>query len=71
MKGHRVEYIPGWDCHGLPIEMKALEGLKRDDVKAMDPMEAAIIDISAHAPSTSATTHVRCGRCDVVRANMP
>lgn len=20
MTGHRVDYIPGWDCHGLPIE---------------------------------------------------
>ena len=24
-QGRRVEYIPGWDCHGLPIELKALE----------------------------------------------
>ena len=23
MKGHRVHYRPGWDCHGLPIELKA------------------------------------------------
>lgn len=22
--GRRVTYIPGWDCHGLPIELKAL-----------------------------------------------
>jgi len=21
--GQRVNYIPGWDCHGLPIELKA------------------------------------------------
>ena len=38
MTGHRIEYVPGWDCHGLPIEMKALEGLK-GDVRAMEPME--------------------------------
>jgi isoleucyl-tRNA synthetase len=25
--GHRVHYIPGWDCHGLPIEQKALKSL--------------------------------------------
>lgn len=25
MKRRRVSYIPGWDCHGLPIELKALE----------------------------------------------
>ena len=24
-RGKRVEYIPGWDCHGLPIEIKALQ----------------------------------------------
>lgn len=23
MKGQRVHYVPGWDCHGLPIELKA------------------------------------------------
>ncbi|KAL8921699.1 MAG: hypothetical protein Q9208_005628 [Pyrenodesmia sp. 3 TL-2023] len=22
--GKRVDYVPGWDCHGLPIEVKAL-----------------------------------------------
>jgi isoleucyl-tRNA synthetase len=24
-QGKRVSYVPGWDCHGLPIELKALE----------------------------------------------
>jgi isoleucyl-tRNA synthetase len=23
--GRRVVYVPGWDCHGLPIEIKALD----------------------------------------------
>jgi isoleucyl-tRNA synthetase len=23
-QGRRVRYLPGWDCHGLPIELKAL-----------------------------------------------
>ncbi|TGJ82426.1 hypothetical protein E0Z10_g6342 [Xylaria hypoxylon] len=27
-QGKRVDYIPGWDCHGLPIELKALENTK-------------------------------------------
>jgi isoleucyl-tRNA synthetase len=27
MTGHRAEYIPGWDCHGLPIEQKVLQKL--------------------------------------------
>ena len=24
-EGTRVDWVPGWDCHGLPIEMKALQ----------------------------------------------
>ena len=24
LQGHRVHYVSGWDCHGLPIELKAL-----------------------------------------------
>lgn len=24
-KGNRIEFVPGWDCHGLPIELKALQ----------------------------------------------
>ncbi|KAI6006964.1 tRNA synthetases class I-domain-containing protein [Pisolithus albus] len=28
--GDRVHYVPGWDCHGLPIENKALQDVKGD-----------------------------------------
>ncbi|KAI9877561.1 MAG: isoleucine-tRNA ligase [Pleopsidium flavum] len=24
-RGKRVDFVPGWDCHGLPIELKALQ----------------------------------------------
>ncbi|KAM9842397.1 isoleucine--tRNA ligase, mitochondrial isoform 2-T2 [Aulostomus maculatus] len=24
LRGRQVHYIPGWDCHGMPIELKAL-----------------------------------------------
>ncbi|KAJ7039834.1 tRNA synthetases class I-domain-containing protein [Mycena alexandri] len=30
LRGRRVQYIPGWDCHGLPIENKALHELGED-----------------------------------------
>ncbi|KAJ3729726.1 isoleucyl-tRNA synthetase [Lentinula raphanica] len=30
LKGRKVHYIPGWDCHGLPIENKALQELGED-----------------------------------------
>eukprot|EP00644_Phytophthora_capsici_P013267 jgi/Phyca11/560976/estExt2_Genewise1.C_PHYCAscaffold_51085 len=28
LRGRRVQYVPGWDCHGLPIEHKALSLLQ-------------------------------------------
>ncbi|MCJ1279072.1 isoleucine-tRNA ligase [Puttea exsequens] len=34
-EGRRVEWLPGWDCHGLPIELKALhehEGKSKDAI---------------------------------------
>ncbi|KAJ4468812.1 tRNA synthetases class I-domain-containing protein [Lentinula aciculospora] len=30
LKGRKVHYIPGWDCHGLPIENKTLQELGKD-----------------------------------------
>ncbi|KAI9508081.1 isoleucyl-tRNA synthetase [Russula earlei] len=37
--GHRVHYLPGWDCHGLPIENKALKTVHVDDHRAISPEE--------------------------------
>uniref|UniRef100_A0A182NGD9 isoleucine--tRNA ligase n=1 Tax=Anopheles dirus TaxID=7168 RepID=A0A182NGD9_9DIPT len=34
ISGRRVHYVPGWDCHGLPIELKALEAFSRKKTKA-------------------------------------
>jgi isoleucyl-tRNA synthetase len=28
LKGRKVRYVPGWDCHGLPIELKVLQAMK-------------------------------------------
>ena len=41
MMGHDARYVPGWDCHGLPIEWKIEEqyrakGLNKDDVNIVD-----------------------------------
>ena len=27
LRGFRTQYVPGWDCHGLPIELKVVEKL--------------------------------------------
>lgn len=36
-RGKRVQYVPGWDCHGLPIEIKALE--KQRSNGSIDPVQ--------------------------------
>ena len=38
MDGFRVPYIPGWDCHGLPIEhqVSKLLGSKKKDLSAVE-----------------------------------
>src|SRR5512133_1874555 len=29
MTGYRADYVPGWDCHGLPIEHQVEKNLKQ------------------------------------------
>ncbi|KAH8728914.1 isoleucyl-tRNA synthetase-like protein [Phaeosphaeriaceae sp. PMI808] len=36
-QGKIVSYIPGWDCHGLPIEIKALQA-QGNDVAQISPV---------------------------------
>ena len=41
MKGYNAPYVPGWDCHGLPIEWKIEEkyrekGLDKDKIAPID-----------------------------------
>jgi isoleucyl-tRNA synthetase len=36
-----VDYIPGWDCHGLPIELKALENAKKTKLTPLEIRKSA------------------------------
>ncbi|GCB63080.1 hypothetical protein scyTo_0007333, partial [Scyliorhinus torazame] len=38
MRGSRVHFVPGWDCHGLPIELKALAECG-EEAKTLSPIE--------------------------------
>ncbi|KAI5467391.1 tRNA synthetases class I-domain-containing protein [Mariannaea sp. PMI_226] len=40
-QGRRVIYRPGWDCHGLPIEMKALGSSNAQDLTPVQIRENA------------------------------
>ncbi|XP_071496652.1 isoleucine--tRNA ligase, mitochondrial-like [Diadema antillarum] len=38
MQGYKVHYVPGWDCHGLPIELKALTE-SQEDFRKLSPQD--------------------------------
>nr|XP_019003999.1 isoleucine-tRNA ligase [Kwoniella mangroviensis CBS 8507]OCF67460.1 isoleucine-tRNA ligase [Kwoniella mangroviensis CBS 8507] len=38
IRGKRVHYVPGWDCHGLPIEHKALAAIGKSHT-ALNPTQ--------------------------------
>ena len=38
LQGKRARFIPGWDCHGLPIELKVLQGLKSSERAELTPV---------------------------------
>lgn len=38
MQGFDAAYVPGWDCHGLPVEHQLLKelGIKKEEIKQID-----------------------------------
>jgi isoleucyl-tRNA synthetase len=39
LKGRKVRYVPGWDCHGLPIELKVIQDMKPEERQNLTPLE--------------------------------
>ncbi|MCG9890041.1 MAG: isoleucine--tRNA ligase [Thermosynechococcaceae cyanobacterium MS004] len=39
LQGRKVRYVPGWDCHGLPIELKVLQNLKAEQRAELTPLK--------------------------------
>ena len=39
LKGKQVHFVPGWDCHGLPIELKVLQNMKSKEREGLSPIE--------------------------------
>ena len=39
MQGKKDSYIPGWDCHGLPIELKVLQALDKSQRADLTPIK--------------------------------
>ena len=39
IKGRKARYVPGWDCHGLPIELKVLQNMKSGERQNLTPIQ--------------------------------
>ncbi len=39
MRGRKVRFITGWDCHGLPIELKVIQKLDTETRKNLSPLK--------------------------------
>ncbi len=39
LRGRKVRYVPGWDCHGLPIELKVLQAMTSTERQQSTPLE--------------------------------
>ena len=39
LRGRKVRYVPGWDCHGLPIELKVLQSMDQEQRRALTPIK--------------------------------
>ena len=39
MQGKKVCFVPGWDCHGLPIELKVLQALDETQRAELTPIK--------------------------------
>lgn len=56
-QGYRVRYVPGWDCHGLPIELKALEAAAPESKdKNVAPPTMTPVEVRASARSLASRT---------------
>ena len=39
LEGYNVHYVPSWDCHGLPIELKVLSSIDQEARKELTPLK--------------------------------
>ncbi|KAK9699626.1 hypothetical protein RND81_08G185500 [Saponaria officinalis] len=39
LQNYKVQFVPGWDCHGLPIELKVLQSLDQESRKELTALK--------------------------------
>src|SRR5580700_1426987 len=63
LRGFDAPYVPGWDCHGLPIEFKVTQDMRKAGAPAADFDPAAI----RKACEASARTYIDIQRAQFKR----
>ncbi len=53
MQGFKTPYIPGWDCHGLPIEHKIQEQLGPKWARKMQTADSCVNSASSTTPANT------------------
>ena len=39
LRGRKARFVPGWDTHGLPIELKVLQALPMEERRSLSTLE--------------------------------
>jgi isoleucyl-tRNA synthetase len=65
LRGFSAPYIPGWDCHGLPIEHKVVQEMRKQRAAGVPPADQTSNDTASsgkmpEAPLESATIRKAC-----------
>src|SRR4051812_28826140 len=55
LRGYRTPYVPGWDCHGLPIEQKVMRGLQAENKQVSTAEMRSLCDAFAEGWITTQT----------------
>lgn len=74
LQGKKIHYVPGWDCHGLPIELKALEKLSKERKdreksikKAMKKLDKSSKDYAELEAELTTIKTTRLSPLDIIR----
>ena len=47
LRGFSAPYVPGWDCHGLPIEFKVSQEMRKSSGTGVSPVQSSMPPPSA------------------------
>jgi isoleucyl-tRNA synthetase len=63
LRGRKARFVPGWDTHGLPIELKVLQSLPEAERRALTPLtlRAKARDFALKTIDAQRTQFKRCG----------